>query len=69
MDLPIGKAPVCKHDSNYNETSVSTRMQHDIRKLAAAVDSDHAGDVKHRKSVTGIIVKLPGGAILYKTAY
>ena len=55
--------------SNYDETSVSTRMQHDICKLAAAVDSDHAGDVKHRKSVTGIIVKLAGGAGLYKTAY
>ena len=69
MDLPIGKAPVCKHDSNYDERSVPTRYQHDIRKLGAAVDSDHAGDIKHRKSVTGIIAKLAGGTVLYKTAY
>ena len=31
------------------------------------VDSDWAGDTKHRKSVTGIVLKLAGGAILYKS--
>ena len=37
--------------------------------LFGAVDSDWAGDTKHRKSVTGIILRLAGGTILYKTKY
>ena len=69
MDLPIGPKPICKNDGNYDETKITTRVQNDIRTLASAVDSDHAGDVKHRKSVTGVIAKLAGGAVLYKTAF
>ena len=68
-DLPIGPKPECKQDANYNETEVPTRQETDVRKLGGAVDSDHAGDVSHRKSVTGVVVKLAGGAVLYKTAY
>ena len=37
--------------------------------LTAMVDSDWAGDTSHRKSVTGIVLKLAGGSILYKTKY
>jgi dUTP pyrophosphatase len=37
--------------------------------LFGAVDSDWAGDTSHRKSVTGIILRLAGGTILYKTKY
>ena len=33
------------------------------------VDSDHASDASHRKSVTGFHVKLAGGTVLYKTKY
>ena len=33
------------------------------------MDSDWAGDTNHRKSVTGIILHLAGGTILYKTKY
>ena len=68
-DLPIGPAPICRHDSNYDDKLISTRAQHTVTQLMGAVDSDHAGDVKHRKSVTGIIAKLAGGTVLYKTAY
>jgi dUTP pyrophosphatase len=37
--------------------------------LFGAVDSDWAGDTKHRRSVTGMILRLAGGTILYKTKY
>ena len=37
--------------------------------LFGAVDSAWAGDTNHRKSVTGIILQLAGGTILYKTKY
>ena len=37
--------------------------------LAAATDSDWGGDRKHRRSVTGYVILLAGGAILYKTKY
>ena len=33
------------------------------------MDSDFAGDTSHRKSVSGIVIKLVGGAVLYKTQY
>ena len=42
-------------------------MQYDADVLRAAVDSDFAGDTVHRKSVSGIVIKLTGGAVLYKT--
>jgi hypothetical protein len=48
---------------------VTTRHQDDADILKAAVDSDFAGDTSHRKSVSGIIIKLAGGAVLYKTQY
>ena len=68
MDQPLGPAPVCRHDGNYNDAEILMRQQQDITRLTGAVDSDHAGDMKHRKSVTGIAVKLAGGVVLYKTA-
>ena len=69
MDLPIGTMPICKNDDNYDDTDIHTRQQHSESILHAAVDSDFAGDTTHRKSVTGIVIKLAGGAVLYKTAY
>ena len=32
-------------------------------------DSDWAGDSNHRKSVTGIVIKLAGGTVLYKARF
>jgi hypothetical protein len=69
LDLPIGDMPQCKSDGNYNEIDVSTRAIQDPTTLKAAVDSDFAGDISHRKSVSGIVIKLAGGAVLYKTQY
>jgi hypothetical protein len=37
--------------------------------MYAAADSDWAGDTSHRKLVTGMILRLAGGTILYKTKY
>ena len=37
--------------------------------LIGIVDSDWAGDMSHQKSVTGIILKVGGGTVLYKTKY
>ena len=69
MDLPVGPPPVRRHDGNYEESEVATRQENDIRALIAAVDSDHAGDTAHQKSVTGIAITIAGGVVLYKTSY
>ena len=37
--------------------------------MHGAVDSDWAGDSSHRKSVTGIVLRLAGGTLLYKTKF
>ena len=56
-------------DANYDEQASTERQQLDDKELFGAVDSDYAGDNSHRKSVSGIIIKLAGGVILYKTQY
>ena len=38
-------------------------------KLKSAVDADWGGDVTHRRSVAGFVLKLAGGAIYYKTRF
>jgi hypothetical protein len=37
--------------------------------MFGAVDSDYAGDTTHRRSVTGIILRIAGGTIFYKTKF
>ena len=69
MDLPIGQLPTCKIDNNYDESTAATRSQYDDYIMKAAVDSDFAGDTSHRRSVSGVVIKLAGGAVLYKTQY
>jgi hypothetical protein len=63
-DLPDGPLPEV-HASNY----VRQEPNDESDKMLAAVDSDWAGDTTHRRSVTGIILRLAGGTILYKTKY
>ena len=65
-DLPDGAIPELRKDNNYNEKSVATRQQISINTSFCAKYSDWAGDSTHRKSVTGIVIKLAGGAILCK---
>ena len=65
-DLPEGPLPVIHH-SNY-QTSDTTEVDSPTE-MHSAVDSDWAGDTTHRKSVSGLILRLAGGTILYKTKY
>ena len=55
------------HKDNY--VNGKEKVETDPTTLVSAVDSDWAGDTNHRRSVSGIILKLAGGCILYKTKY
>ena len=66
MDLPLGPLPETKEDKNYTP---QTREQYDRLNTRASVDSDYANDTTHRRSVSGIAIKLAGGTIFYKTAF
>ena len=64
-DLPEGPLPTTKYDTHqatYEETKNENTLE-------AAVDSDWAADSKHRKSVSGIVLQIAGGAVLYKTKF
>jgi hypothetical protein len=69
MDLPIVPVPEIKRDGNYEHESVKERQDNKNDKLYAAVDSDYAGDTTHRRSVTGIILRIAGGTVFYKTKF
>jgi deoxyuridine 5'-triphosphate nucleotidohydrolase len=64
--LPLVPLPTV-HKSTY--TTMNTSEVDSPHLMHGAVDSDWAGDTKHRKSVSGIILRLAGGTILYKTKY
>ena len=66
MDLPAGPIPETKENVNYTP---ETRQQYSMLNTRASVDSDYANDTTHRRSVTGIAIKLAGGTIFYKTAF
>ena len=69
MDLPIGELPNCRHDDNYDDTNIDTHMKMNESQLHASVNSEFASDTSNRKSVTGVVIMITGGAVLYKTAY
>ncbi len=62
--LPEGKLPTL-HSDNYK---LQTKFDEQGNLLGMA-DSDWAGDSIKRKSMTGIIIMLAGGAIAYKSKY
>ena len=68
-DLSEQDVPSIKRDGNYEEHNVTQRQTIDPHVMTALVDSDHASDSQHRKSVTGINIKIAGGTVLYKTKY
>jgi dUTP pyrophosphatase len=68
-DLPQGQIPKCKKDNNYKEEEIHERSQPGHTVMFGAVDSDYAGDTTHRRSVTGIILRIAGGTIFYKTKF
>ena len=65
-DLEEGPLPKCPHQNNYTP---KTRSQENSTEVRAAVNSNYAGDSTHRRSVTGIIIKIEGGSVFYKTRY
>ena len=64
-DLPRGQVPKVKSDP-YQFTIESSNESHDIIGYS---DSDWAGDISHRKSVSGIAVMYAGGVVHFKTRY
>ncbi len=68
-DLPFHPPPDLKTDNNYSESDIHERQQHLHNILFGAVDSDYAGDTSHRRSVSGIVLRLAGGTILYKSKF
>ncbi len=68
LDLPDGDMPKLKKDPTYDDSNIKERQQ-TPDELYTAVDSDHASDSTHRRSVSGICIKLAGGVILYKSLF
>jgi hypothetical protein len=68
-DLPEAPIPNTKKDGNYDEMTKTERMSTEARTLTALVDSDHASDSTHRRSVTGLNIQIAGGTVLWKTKY
>jgi hypothetical protein len=68
-DLTFVAPPECKNDNNYDENEIQERQQTTHNIMFGAVDSDYAGDTDHRRSVTGIILRIGGGTIFYKTKF
>ena len=65
-DRPTGPLPKCADNNNYTPQTREQLTGNDIR---AAVDSDFGNDTTHRKSVTGINIKIAGGSVHYKTRF
>jgi hypothetical protein len=61
LDLPT---PYKSMYTTLNTTEIDSSTQ-----LHGAVDSDWEADTKHHRSVTGLVLRLVGGTILYKTKY
>jgi hypothetical protein len=66
MSLPELPMPMT-YKSTYNTVHTS-KIDLPVL-LHGAVDSDWAADMKHRCSVTEIILQIAGGMVLYKTKY
>ena len=67
MDLQKGNIPVLLHENNYSEQTVNERRCENEKIIRTYVDSDHASDSAHRKSISGFHCQLAGGVVLYKT--
>ena len=63
-ELPEGELPHLHSDNYTMQTQPNA-----TGKLIGLVDSDWAGDSVKRKSMTGVIIMLAGGAIAYKAKY
>ena len=66
MGLPKLPLPIPRQETFDNTTPDISKTPD---KAHAYVDADWAGDVSHRKSVSGIGILFAGAAVLYKTMY
>lgn len=62
--LPEGEIPVLHSDNHVIKAEMTSQGT-----LEGLVDSDWASDTVKRKSISGIIIMLAGGAIAYKSKY
>ena len=69
IDLPEAQLPICKHDMLQIDTTDNPLKQDNAKQLIGMVDSDFAADRQHRKSVSGIVLRLAGGTIVGKTRF
>ena len=68
FDCPTDPHPVPLTDyTNYTPHESKRTTDPDIMDIH--VDASYSNDISHRKSVTGIIARLAGGVILYKTKF
>ena len=61
-----GPLPSCPHTNNYKP---QTRKQMDSTNLRPTVNSDYTGDTTHRKSVTGLVIRIAGDCVYYRTRF
>jgi hypothetical protein len=66
-DLSLGEVPALHYDNNYDDSVITRKAHQDV--ITTYVDSDHAADTTHRRSVTGLHVTIAGGAVLFKTKF
>lgn len=57
------------HSFDVESDACEATIQDNAYQLKTAVDADWGGDTTHRRSVTGFVIKLAGGAIYYKTRF
>ena len=68
--LPMAIFPKIYTDkSEYNKNVQAHDLQEILNNMYGFVDSDWAGDVKHRHSVSGIAIFLAGAVIAYKSKF
>ena len=65
-DRPLGHLPTCVQSNNYEPKIREQLIPVNSR---ATVDSDYSNDVSHRKSATGITIKIGEAYIYYKTRF
>ena len=66
MDRLTGPLPQCADTNNHTSKTREQTTQNEPR---AGVDSDVGNDTSHRKSVTGINIKMTGGTVHYYTRF
>ena len=64
--LPVGPIPKLQRDDHPN---AEENIEDEVDQIRGDVDSDWAGDNKHRRSITGYTLTMAGAAIYYKSKF